>query len=208
MFKDGSRILRKFQATQQWPGILHGKSNGGVEVNTYIALFRGINVGGNNMLPMGGLVEILERLGCENVKTYIQSGNAVFHTKKNNTKTIAEEISSKIHESHGFKPKILLLRISEMEEAVENNPFKTAEGKALHFFFLESTPEKPDLAGLTAVKSKTEEFALKTKVFYLYAPDGAGRSKLAARVEQSLAVPVTARNWNTVSKLFEMVSKA
>jgi uncharacterized protein (DUF1697 family) len=159
-------------------------------------------------LPMRDLVGILEGMGCENVKTYIQSGNAVFWTKKNQTKKIAEEISSKILKSHGFKPKVLLLGVSELEESIENNPFKTEEGKALHFFFLESTPIKPDLDGLVNVKSNSEEFNLNKNIFYLYAPDGVGRSKLAAKIEQALGVPVTARNWNTISKLIAMVRKA
>jgi uncharacterized protein (DUF1697 family) len=85
--------------------------------------------------------------------------------------------------------------------AIENNPFSTAEGKALHFMFLERKPEKPDLAGLMAIKSKSEQFRLDKKVFYLYAPEGIGRSKLVAKVEPALGVPVTGRNWNTVNKL-------
>jgi uncharacterized protein (DUF1697 family) len=153
---------------------------------------------------MRDLVGILEGLGCENVKTYIQSGNAVFRTKKNQTKKIAEEISSKIMEHHGFKPKVLLLGVSELEESIKNNPFKTGVGKALHFFFLESTPINPDLDGLVNVKLNSEEFHLNKNIFYLYAPEGVGRSKLAAKVEQALGVPVTARNWNTISKLIAM----
>jgi uncharacterized protein (DUF1697 family) len=177
-------------------------------MSTYVALFRGINVGGKNILPMKDLVGILEGIGCEKVKTYIQSGNAVFQFKGNKTKRIAEEISSKILESHGFKPKVLLVGVKELEDAVENNPFKTMEGKSLHFFFLESTPAKPNLDELASVRSNPEEFKLDKNIFYLYAPDGIGRSKLAARVEQALGVPVTARNWNTVSKLIAMVKKA
>ena len=100
---------------------------------------------------------------------------------------------------------MLVLGVPELEEAVENNPFKTVDGKALHFFFLESHPKTPDLGGLRALKSNSEEFRLNKKVFYLYTPDGVGRSKLAAKVEKSLGVPVTARNWNTVSKLLAMV---
>jgi uncharacterized protein (DUF1697 family) len=99
-------------------------------VNTYIALFRGINVGGKNILPMEDLVGILEGMGCEKVKTYIQSGNAVFRTETNQTKKIAEEISSAVLEGYGFKPKILILDSSELEEAIENNPFRTEVGKA------------------------------------------------------------------------------
>ena len=176
-------------------------------MNTYIALFRGINVGGNNILPMKDLVEILEGLGCEKVKTYIQSGNVVFRSKTKQANKIAGEISSKILESHGFEPKVLLLERSELQDAIENNPFNTEEGKALHFFFLNSHPNNPDLEKLMAVKSKSEEFKLHKKVFYLYAPDGVGRSKLAAKVEQCIGIPVTARNWNTVSKLISMVKQ-
>ena len=177
-------------------------------MNTYIALFRGINVGGKNILPMKDLVGILEGIGCEKVKTYIQSGNAVFQAKENQIKKIAEKLCSRILESHGFKPKVLLLGVTELEDAIKNNPFKTIEGKSLHFFFLESTPIKPNLDKLANVKSNSEEFKLDKNIFYLYAPDGVGRSKLAAKVEQALGVPVTARNWNTVSKLFAMVKQA
>jgi len=176
-------------------------------VTTYIALFRGINVGGKNNLPMEELVGILEGLGCEKVKTYIQSGNAVFQNQKNHTRKIAEEISSRVLESRGFKPKVLILDSSELKQAVENNPFKTEDGKALHFFFLESAPVEPNLDGLASVKSNSEAFSLNRNVFYLYAPDGIGRSKLAAKVEPSLGIPVTARNWNTVSKLVSIVNK-
>ena len=177
-------------------------------MDTYIALFRGINVGGKNILPMKDLVGILEGLGCEKVKTYIQSGNAVFRAKENQIKKITEKLCSKILGSYGFNPKVLLLGVTELEEAIKNNPFKTIEGKALHFFFLEYSPVKPDLDELANVKSNSEEFKLDKKTFYLYAPDGIGRSKLAAKVEKALGVPVTARNWNTVRKLIEMVKQA
>lgn len=180
----------------------------GVDMNTYIALFRGINVGGNNLLPMKDLAAILERSGCGSVRTYIQSGNALFSTGKHDAQQMAERISSRILERHGFKPKVMLLAVSDLQEAIENNPFRAAEGKTLHFFFLESIPRKPDLGALTALKSESERFALKGNVFYLHAPDGIGRSKLATKVEQCLGVAVTARNWNTVSKLMAMARQA
>ena len=174
-------------------------------MNIFIALFRGINVGGKNILPMKDLVGILEGMGCENVKTYIQSGNVVFRTKKEHAHTIATEMRARILEHHGFEPKVFLLELSELQEAIDKNPFSPEEGKALHFFFLESHPKHPDLDRLMALKSTSEEFTLHKKVFYLYAPDGIGRSKLAAKVEQSMGVPVTARNWNTVRKLMSLV---
>ena len=176
-------------------------------MRTCIALFRGINVVGNNALPMRDLVRILERLGCKDVETYIQSGNAIFRTRRSQPQKLAEAISTGIFKDHGFKPKVLLLSAPELEAAINNNPYSTKVGSALHFMFLESKPRKPDLARLTAVKTKSEQFTLGNKVFYLYAPDGVGRSKLVARIEPCLGVAVTGRNWNTVSKLREMLSK-
>ena len=174
-------------------------------MNTYIALFRGINVGGKNILPMKDLVGLLEGIGCTDVRTYIQSGNVVFRNKKKHKMKLAGDISARILEEHGFEAKVLLLEFSDLREAVDNNPFEIKVGKALHFFFLDSQAEKPDLEKLTAIKANTEKYQLIKNVFYLYAPDGIGRSKLAAKVEQCLGVPVTARNWNTVSKLVAMV---
>lgn len=171
---------------------------------TYIALFRGINVGGKNILPMKGLVEILKELGLEKIRTYIQSGNAIFQTKKGHRNKIAEEISLIIRERYGFEPKIILLESADLQEAIGNNPFQTTEGKTLHFFFLDSLPRTPDMERLASLKSNSEEFKLIKNIFYLYAPNGIGRSPLAAKIEQGLGVPATARNRNTVSKLLSM----
>ena len=175
---------------------------------TYITLFRSINVGGNNILPMKGLVKILEGLGCKNIKTYIQSGNVVFQFKKESQTKIAEQISLEVLELFQFKPEVFLLESADLQEAIKNNPFEVKNGKDLHFYFLESHPVAPDLKSLEAIKTNTEEFKLGKKVFYFYAPDGIGRSKLASKVQRSLKVQTTARNWNTVSKLIEMVSQS
>jgi uncharacterized protein (DUF1697 family) len=176
-------------------------------MKTYIALFRGINVGGRNILPMKDLIKILENLDCSQVKTYIQSGNVVFNTKENNRNILAEKISRGIEERFQFKPKVLLLEAADLELAIKNNPFDTENGKVLHFSFLETLPTALDLEGLIELKTDSEEFKFHNNIFYLYAPDGIGRSKLAAKVEQKLGVEVTARNWNTVNKLFEMVKQ-
>ena len=174
-------------------------------MNTLIALFRGINVGGKNRLPMKELTALLEDLGFKSIQTYIQSGNVIFQTRKKQTGKLAKEISARIQETHGFEPHLILLGTEEMQSAIDNNPFPVKEGKALHFFFLDSVPRKPDLEKLQSLQTKTEQFHLQEKVFYLHAPDGIGRSKLAAKVEACLGVPVTARNWNTVSELDSML---
>ncbi len=175
-------------------------------MNTYITLLRGINVGGKNILPMKELAAMLETLGCENVRTYIQSGNVVFQSRKGLAEIEAAAISKKIMDKKGFEPRVLLLDVATFQEAINNNPFPTDNGKILHFNFLTSPANQPDLDLLEAVKKDTEQFLLKDMVFYVYAPDGIGRSKLATVVEKALGVPATARNWNTVNKLAKMIA--
>ncbi|MCA9929921.1 MAG: DUF1697 domain-containing protein [Anaerolineales bacterium] len=175
-------------------------------MNIFVALLRGINVGGRNKLPMRELVQILESLGLSNVKTYIQSGNAIFQTPRTGQTKLAEDISTTIGQSHGFTPHVLLLSLDELKTAVSQNPFPEAADapKTLHLYFLTSAPAQPDLTTLESLKTAREQFQLINNVFYLYAPDGIGRSKLAERVERALGVAATARNWRTVSKVLEM----
>jgi uncharacterized protein (DUF1697 family) len=175
-------------------------------MKTYIALFRGLNVGGTNILPMNELVTVLQKIGARNVKTYIQSGNAVFQSEETNASLLSIKIGAAIKESHGFEPQVLLLELEEMERAIKSNPFPEAESepKALHLYFLEAIPENPDLDTLESIKGNRERFALKDGVFYLHAPEGIGRSKLAAKAEKLLGVSATARNWRTVCKIMAM----
>jgi len=173
----------------------------------YIALFRGINVGGANILPMKDLKKLLEEIGCEKVQTYIQSGNVVFRNNKKARSDLAREIGTAIYKQFGFEPKVMLLEQNELQKAVDDNPYKTGEGKTRHFYFLDAPPQNPDLNRLKALKSPSEKFTLRNKVFYLYAPDGIGRSKLAAKVELAVGVAATARNWNTVSKLLDIIGQ-
>ena len=175
-------------------------------MNTSLILFRGINVGGRNILPMKELTAILEDLGYSNVRTYIQSGNAIISSAKKCTNEAVAEISTRITKTHGFEPQVLLLHKSELNKAVANNPFMVEDGKALHFYFLGTRPGNPDIEKLQKLKTATEKFELNESVFYLHAPAGVGRSKLAAAVENCLGVTTTARNLNTVRKLQEMIN--
>jgi uncharacterized protein (DUF1697 family) len=175
-------------------------------MKTYIALFRGINVGGTNVLPMKDLVALLENIGSQNVKTYIQSGNAVFQNQGQNPSLLSNKIRVTLKKRHGLEPQVLLLTPEEIERAIESNPFPEAESepKTLHIHFLASMPKYPDLGALESIKSDRERFALKDRVFYLHAPDGIGRSKLAANTEKLLGVAITVRNWRTVCKIMTM----
>jgi uncharacterized protein (DUF1697 family) len=173
-------------------------------MKTYIALFRGINVGGNNLLPMKELTAQLEKHGAQGVQTYIQSGNAVFRHEAGNAVQLSNRISAAIRESHGFEPRVILLDVAEIERAIAANPYPAAEAKTLHFYFLADEPSAPDLLRLDGLKQNDEQFTLIHKVFYLYAPAGIGRSKLAVQVEKALGVAATARNWRTVGKIGAM----
>ena len=177
-------------------------------MHTWIALFRGINVGGNNMLPMAKLKTGLESLKLTNVRTYIQSGNVVFQSSSGSSAGLAKKIGDWVESEHGFRPQVLLLTGQQLRDAIEQNPFPEAcaEPKSLHFYFLAQPATKADVAALEKVKASSESYRLTEGVFYLKAPDGVGRSKLAAYAEKYLGVVATARNYNTVDRLLSMVS--
>lgn len=170
-----------------------------MSMKTYIALLRGINVGGNNLLPMKALVALMEDSGYSDVKTYIQSGNVVFKSEQ-----LPEDLGQLIETGFGFEPNLLLLSKDEFLEAANNNPYASCVGKEVHFYFCKEQPT-PDIERLNTLKAETERYEIIDKVFYLHAPDGIGRSKLVANVEKCMAVPATGRNLNTVNKLLDMI---
>jgi uncharacterized protein (DUF1697 family) len=176
---------------------------------TWIALFRGINVGGSNILPMAKLKSDLESLKLKNVRTYIQSGNAVFDSSAKAASSLTKKIASRIEEQHGFRPHVLIFNREDLLTAIESNPFTNAvsDPKTLHFFFLAAPASDPDIEALENAKTSTEKYKLTDCVFYLHAPDGIGRSKLAANAEKHLGVVTTARNFRTVDKLQSMVEQ-
>jgi len=174
-------------------------------VTRSVALLRGINVGGKHRLPMAALAEIFAGLGHCGIETYIQSGNVVFeHTAAADAASISRAIAA----AHGFEPHVLVLDAAAWQAVVDANPFPADAGKALHVFFFDQPPGAPDLAKLEALKAPTEAFALGTQALYLLAPEGIGRSKLAAGVEKALGVPVTARNGNTLVQISVLLAKA
>jgi uncharacterized protein (DUF1697 family) len=173
-----------------------------------IALLRGINVGGKNSLSMKELAALLNDLGAEKVKTYIQSGNVVFGWKGKDISRLANQMTAEIKKRRGFEPYVLLMDFADLEKVIKQNPFPEAlidaDERALHAGFLGATPKHPDLKALENLKIESEQFKLVGNVFYLHAPDGVGRSKLAAKAEKLLGVPMTDRNWRTVLTLSKM----
>lgn len=178
-------------------------------MNTYITLIRGINVGGKHSIRMKDLVILLEGLGAKQIKTYIQSGNVILQSTEDPS-WLSEQISLAIQQRLGFAPHVLVLTLAEFEIAMQNNPFPEAETipNSLHLGFLARTPEHPNLEELDRLKCESEQYQLTDKVFYLYAPEGVGRSKLAASSEKLLGVPMTDRNWKTVRKIKELTEES
>jgi uncharacterized protein (DUF1697 family) len=102
------------------------------------------------------------------------------------------------------------LSLDDLQKAIRENPFPEAvsEPKSLHFFFLEQPATMANSKALESAKAGTESYVLTDRVFYLHAPDGIGRSKLAATAERHLGVAATARNYRTVEKLMELALEA
>ena len=177
---------------------------------TYVALFRGVNLGRKNKITMKNLKKILEMHGCTNVRTYIQSGNVLFQDPHFEVVKFIRNIGKTIEENHGFQPEIIVKDVKEIREAIQSNPFPKAKDtpQCLHLYFLAHSPKQVNLEKLNQIKSASESFQLIGNFFYLYTPDGFGCSKLANRVERLLGVKATARNWNTVIKLFEIANSS
>jgi uncharacterized protein (DUF1697 family) len=187
---------------------MHSKVENSSGVKLWIALLRGINVAGRNKLPMAQLADCLRRLGLRGVTTYLQSGNVIFQGPEIAPSALADEIGNALFARFGFRPLILLLTRDELNLVLAANPFQhvNPNDKTLHCFFLFRPAIVPDTNGLNAARSAREQWVLKNSVLFFYAPDGFGRSKLAATVERLLGVPATARNWRTVSRLCELAN--
>jgi uncharacterized protein (DUF1697 family) len=175
---------------------------------TWIILFRGINVGGHNIVPMAGLRKCLEAAELDHVRSYIQSGNVAFDVTWGNSVNLSRRIGDSMEGEFGFRPDFLLYRPEHIQQAVDANPFpnEVEDPKSLHYLFLAKPPTEPDLEAIEQKKSPTESYHLTDSVFYLHAPDGIGRSKLAASAAKHLGVVATGRNHRTVDKILSMIN--
>ena len=175
-------------------------------MQTWIALLRGINVGGNNILPMKDLRALLTGLGLEAVQTYIQSGNCVFQASTKDPSALSRTISAQIEARFGFAPQVMVLPVEDLKTAIEANPFPHGrdDPKSVHLSFMTEAPADLPRDALDAIKRPSEQYALRDRVFYLHAPDGIGRSKLAAQAEKIMGVPMTARNLRSAIKILDL----
>jgi uncharacterized protein (DUF1697 family) len=175
--------------------------------SAYVALLRGINVGGNNMLPMKELAAMFGKAGCTDVQTYIQSGNVVFRADAKRAARISATIAKAITARFPMRIPIVVRSAGELRRVAENNPFlaRGVDADKLHLVFLSGAPVVAAVAALDPKRSAPDEFIVRGAEIYLHCPNGFGRTKLSnAYFDAKLATISTVRNWRTVLKLLEM----
>jgi uncharacterized protein (DUF1697 family) len=176
---------------------------------TYIALLRGINVGGK-VLKMADLKHAVAELGFTDVQTYLQSGNMVFRATKADNAALAGLISDAIRDHKAMDVRIMVRDAVEWHEIIAGNPYPQAHDfpKTVHTFILGQTPEPSRLDLLRAKETGREEWDIVDGTLYLHTPDGFGKSVLGNIIERTLKVPMTGRNWNTVLALAELAGRS
>ena len=169
----------------------------------YVALLRGVNVGGHNKVGMAALRESFADLGFTDVATYVQSGNVVF-TATGRPTTLESTIERRLTTELGMDIRVAVRSAADLHRLVAGNPFVPgADPKALHVMFLIDRPSAARLRDLPE-GSNHEEVQAGRHDLYLHLPNGMGRAKLPSAVGRAIGVPTTVRNWRTVTTLAEM----
>ena len=178
----------------------------------YAALLRGVNVGGHRKLPMARLRSLLTEQGLSGVRTYIQSGNAVFEAGQMGPDELKATIEGGISVEFGFDLSVIVVSQAEMAEVVAQNPYRTesaTDGSKVHVMFLDKTTAPDDWSAVDRSKYAPDAFVATDRWLYMYFPNGIGRSKLPTVLERaSKDVAISTRNWRTVLKLSEMLQDA
>lgn len=174
---------------------------------TWVALLRGINVGRNKRVAMADLRALLSSLGYGDVRTYLQSGNAVFTVAgATEAAKLEQAISAQIAADLGLDVAVLVRTGSELVAVADGNPFvdRTSDGRQLHVAFLSAAPSAEAVAGLDPEAYLPDELVPRDRELYLFRPNGIMGSRLP-NWERMLDVRVTERNWNTVTQLRALV---
>lgn len=173
--------------------------------NVYVALLRGINLGGKNKLPMKDLVAIFTDLGCREVSHFIQSGNILFQASSALVNRLPRLVGAKILDQFGFSSPVLIRSSEQLRDVSRNNPFSRAATEKLHVAFLSDRPKPKDIAQLDPQRSPPDRFVVRGQEIYLSLPNGVAKTKLTnAYFDSKLATTSTLRNWNTLEKLIEL----
>lgn len=174
-------------------------------MNTYIALLRGINVGGHKKTPMAELRSLLEKKGFKDVKTYIQSGNVIFKSSMEDTSEIEDLIKKSILDYFEFEVPILVRTNVEIQSILDDCPFTEDEKIKSYFSLLKSIPNQHLIEEVQHIKYPNEKFEITPNCIYFYSSTGYGKAKYSNNFfEKKLKVSMTARNYRTMMKLLEM----
>ncbi len=177
--------------------------------NRFVALLRGINVGGKNMLPMKDLVGMFEKAGCADVKNYIQSGNVVFTTNPTVAKSIPLVIAKEIEKRFKLTVPVVIRSQSEIRAVASSNPFLKAgvDEERLHVVFLKDRPTKEMAEILDPNRSPGDSFVVHGADIFLSIASAAKTKITNAYLDSKLKTVSTGRNWRTVLKLREMLDE-
>ena len=180
-------------------------------MTTFLSLFRGINVGGNHKVKMADLKELHEALGLRDVLPYIQSGNVVFKSDDTDAGQIQKQIEDSFAARFGFRSEVIVRTSDELSAIIEKNPFQGQPDKESNWIAVMFLATPPDIAAQEALLQTyvgPEEIFFSGKEMYIYYTNGIGRSKLShSFIEKKLKTGGTARNWNTILKLQELLQK-
>jgi uncharacterized protein (DUF1697 family) len=175
---------------------------------SYLALLRGINVGGKNKILMTDLSAMFVKAGCKNVRTFIQSGNVIFDSSAKVSAQVPRLVAEQITKTLGYKTPVVLRSLLELENAVASSPFLKPDAvlESLHVLFLAGLPEASNVAALDPQRSPGDEYIVRGREIYLRLTTGAADTKLTnAYFDSKLATISTGRNWRTVTKLLELM---
>ena len=180
-------------------------------MTTFVSLFRGINVGGHQKVPMDELKNMHESLGLKNVLPYIQTGNVVFNSDDADVTRLRGQIQDGFEKKFGFHVEVFIRTSAELRDIIEKNPFQSQPGKESKWIVVLFLAEHPgDAAQQDLLKSYAgpEEFFIIDKEVYIYYTNGIGRSKLSlSLIEKKLKTVGTARNWNTILQLQKLLQR-
>ncbi len=169
-----------------------------------VLLLRGVNVGGHKRVPMADLRRMLERIGHTNVRTLLNSGNAVFDARPSSSPAqLASAIETAIEATFGFTSRSFVLTAASLDVVVRENPLvdRVDNASRLLVSFLASPADRKQLAPLAAREWGTDAFAVGSRAAYLWCPAGMLESPLPEAVGRAVGNEVTTRNWATVLKL-------
>lgn len=176
-----------------------------VKIYTYIALLRGINVGGHNKVPMKDLRSLLSKIKLESVQTYIQTGNIVFMSKETNTSKLEEKINKAISSHFGLDIQVLVKSVQQLKHIFDTCPFSEEKKINSYFIMLNKMPDIDLVKEASKKIYENEEYVIYDDSIYFYSANGYGRAKFnLIFFERKLNVKATARNYKTMVKLLSL----